>query len=370
MHRPLLAGVPDDLESLLARAYAAEIPADLAVTIEQRTAAVAKWHPRPAPRWRLVRPSWLRIPSVWLRVPPIWRRLAMIPVVAAVLLSAGMLMTPTSASVGPAGFYESEGGYTWQHAQVLGLSQTVDGYQITLERAYADANQMMLGITVVDPQARWSVIHLGGVSGMSVADSSGGEWFNFTGVGGPVNVTTSCNILWFEYTAGLAPPGRREFSVKVSAISVAPATPSPPADLLQVAMDVTFSFDLTVGGGSQATPNASSESNGVTITVERIISAPSAVRLELRVSDAPPNGSDWSPNVFVSHAGRELAGGHAGIAEGSTLTTFYTGVGVDDPTGDWVVTASELIGSAPTEGIPWSHEVRFQGDWTISFSLP
>jgi hypothetical protein len=364
MHRPLLAGVPDDLESLLARAYAAEIPADLAVTIEQRTAALAKWHPRPAPRWRLVRPSWLRIPAVWLRVPPIWRRLAMVPVVAAVLLSAGMLMTSTSASGGPAGFYESEGGYMWQHAQTLGLSETVDGYQITLERAYADGNQMMLGITVADPQARWSVIHLWRVS---VADSSGGEWFGFTSAGGPVNVTTSCNILWFEYTAGLAPPGRREFSVTVSSISVAP---SPPADFLQVAMDVTFSFDLTVGGGSQATPNASSESNGVTITVERIISAPSAVRLELRVSHAPPSGSDWLPNVFVSHAGQKLEAGREGTSMGSTLTTFYTGVGVDDPTGDWVVTASELIGSAPTEGIPWSHEVRFQGDWTISFSLP
>ncbi|MGA3057828.1 MAG: DUF4179 domain-containing protein [Candidatus Limnocylindrales bacterium] len=352
MHRSLTAGMPEDLESLLVEAYAAEIPADLAATLEKRAAAVTPWHPQTPrfPRLALPRLSLTRR-----------RGLAIVPVLVAILLGAAVLMS-TSASGGPAAFYEAEGGYMWDHAQVLGLTKTVDGYQITLERAYADANRMMVGVTVVDTQNRWSLVNLGGVS---VVDSVGGEWMSSGGSSDPVSTTTTPSISEFEYTPGLAPPGRREFSVTVSSISVDP--PSPPAQ--QVAVNATFSFELTVGGGSQATPLVSSESNGVTITLERIITSPSAVRLELRLAGAPSSGDSWMPNVYVSHAGQSLDGLMSTTAIGGSLTTVYT-AGVQDPTGDWAVTASELIGSAPTEGSPWEHEVRFQGNWTLHFSMP
>jgi hypothetical protein len=354
--------MPEDLESLLAEAYAAEIPADLAAALEKRAAAVTQWHPQTP-----------RIPRLALPRLGLTRRrgLAIVPMLMAILLAAAVLMS-TSASGGPAAFYNSDGGYMWDHAQVLGLTKTVDGYQVTLERAYADANRMMVGVTVVDTQNRWSLVNLGGVS---VVDSAGVEWNQSTGASDPVSATTSANILWFEHAAGLAPPGPRQFSVTVSSVVGDRGwTPPPTYDPAwatghEVAVNATFSFELTVGGGSQATPLVSSESNGVTIPLERMITSPSAVRLELRLAGAPSSGDSWMPNVYVSHAGRSLDGLMSTTAIGGSVTTVYT-AGVEDPAGDWTVTASELIGNAPTEGSPWGHEVRFQGNWTLRFSMP
>ena len=362
MNRSFTRGMAEDLESLLGEAYAAEIPADLAAALGKRAAAVTQWHPQ-TPRFPR-----LALPRLGLTRR---RGLAIVPMLMAILLAAAVLMS-TSASGGPAAFYNSNGGYMWDHAQVLGLTETVDGYQVTLERAYADANRMMVGITVVDTQNRWTLIDIGGVS---VVDSAGGEWNWSTGAGDQVNATTTANIFLFEHTPGLAAPGRREFSVTVSSVvgddgRTPPPTEDPSwATGHEIAVNATFSFELTVGGGSQATPLVSAQSNGVTITLERIITSPSAVRLELRLAGAPSSGDSWMPNVYVSHAGQTLDGLMSTTAIGGSLTTVYA-AGVEDPTGDWTVTASELIGSAPTEGSPWEHEVRFQGDWTLHFSLP
>ena len=57
--------------------------------------------------------------------------------------------------------YGSFGGdayqYAWKHATMLGLTQTDQGYTVTLEAAYADASQMMLAVSVVDARNRgWS----------------------------------------------------------------------------------------------------------------------------------------------------------------------------------------------------------------------
>jgi len=353
INRAAIADSPELLESLLVDAYCAEIPQALAATLDKLPADLAGRGSQPA---RLPRPA------QWWRSLPRRRRLTVAPVLVSVLLTAAFLVG-TSASGGPAAFYDEDGGYMWQHAQVLRMDKVVDGYRITLERAYADANQMLVGITVVDTQNRSHDLRVGKVS---VADSAGGTWENTTGGSDPVNVTTTASLYLFDHDPGAAPSGRRKFSVTVATISGNSDAASPQ----DVPVNAEFDFELTVPAALEATPRASAVSNGVTLTVDRIITSPSAVRMELSVAGAPSSGHDWTPIARVSHAGRELNGGHSSIAQGSALTILYTGDGVDDPTGDWTVTAGELMGSAPTEGSPWEHEVRVQGDWTIKFTLP
>lgn len=411
MHSAVSGAVPEDLETLLTAAYAVEMPADLGALVDRRVKrAVRDWRPRTAESWRLPRPRWGRV--------------ALVPVLAAVL-TAALLMT-ASASGGPSAFYNFVGGYAWQHAEIVGLTKTVDGYQITLERAYADANQLMLAFTVVDAENRgWSEVDVGR---MSVADSSGAEWTMTGGASDPVNVTSAATISWFVSPAGPAALGRRPFSVTVSSVSVRNQEDGPPPSDLTwspwnlVAVNATFSFDLTVGGGSPATaagatpatagggpqatalvggcspatvgvassatvsagpqatatvgggspamPHVSSESRGVTLTLESVVAAPSTVRLELRLAGAPSGGLNWTPIVeCVSHNGHNLDVSMQMSGIGSSLTTVYTAVGVEDPSGDWTVWVNQLMG----DGIDASNQgqdVRLPGNWTLHFSMP
>jgi hypothetical protein len=412
MHRALPGTIPEDLEAPLAAAYAVEMPADLGALVDRRIKrAVQQWRPQTSTGW--LRPA-----------RPRWWRLALVPVLAAVLTAA--VLVTTSASGGPAAVYDSFGGYAWQHAEILGLTKTVDGYRITLDRAYADANQMMLAVTVVDTQNRgWRQVDVGG---LSVADSAGGEWTMTTGISDPVAITSAATISWFEYALpGPAALGRRPFSVTVSSVSVRDQEDGPPPSDLTwdpwhfVAVNAIFSFELTVGGspaimgggspatgaggpqatalvggcspatvgvapkatvgggpqatvtvggGSPAMPHAWSESNGVTLTLESIVTSPSQVRLDLRLSGAPSGGIYWTPIVdCVSHNGHNLDVATGTSHIGSQLTTVYTAVGVEDPTGDWTVWVSQLMGDG-TEAGNQGQDVRYDGNWTLHFSLP
>lgn len=406
LDRALPGAVPEDLESLLVAAYAVEMPTDLGAMVDKRVwRAVRRWRPQASGRWRLA--------------PPRGWRLTAIPILTAFLAAAALLTT--SASGGPAAVYDSYGGYAWQHAEVLGQTRTVDGYRITLERAYADTNQMMLAVTVVDTQNRgWSQVDVGS---LSVADSAGGEWTMTTGIADPVAITSAATISWFVSPAGPAALGRRPFSVTVSSVLVRDQEDGRSArDLSRdpwrsVAVNATFAFELTVGGspatvgggsqatvgggpeatalvggcspatvgtagpatvgtapgatvtlggGSPATPQVRSDSNGVALTLESIVTSPSTVRLDLRLDGAPAGGTNWSPIVdCVSHNGHNLDVGMQTSGIGSPLTTVYTSVGVEDPTGDWTVWVSQLMG----DGLE-AADVRYHGNWTLHFSMP
>jgi hypothetical protein len=379
MHRVLPGGLPEDLEALLAAAYAVEMPAELGVLVDRRVRrALRNWRPQTSTGWRLGR----------LRR---WR-LALIPVLVAVLTAS--VLVATSASGGPAAVYNSYGGYAWEHAEKLGLVKTVDGYRITLERAYADANQMMLAVTVVDTQHRgWRQVDVGG---LSVADSSGGEWAMTTGISDPVNVSSAATIRWFEAPEGPAVSGPRPFTVTVSSIRVLDAengssANDPKVDPWRaVGVNASFTFELTVVGGSQAKPqvssggtgvtnltpgtndatNLSATSNGVTITLESIITSPSSVRLDLRLTGSPPDGMYWSPIVLVvNHNGRDLDVAMQTSQLVGSLTTVYTSAGVEDSTGDWTVPITQLMGDG-TDASNLGHDVRYDGNWTLHFSLP
>jgi hypothetical protein len=48
-----------------------------------------------------------------------------------------------------------------------------------------------------------------------------------------------------------------------------------------------------------------------------------------------------------------------------------TKAGVDDPSGDWIVTISEIVDlSTPESPSPEATQVRLQGPWVLHFSAP
>lgn len=361
----------ETLESHLVDAYAVDIPPHLAARLEQRVSAAIQLlqpsssaDPRPANRGR--------------------RRLALIPVLLAVA------MVTVAAAGGVLHFYDEAGGLAWQRAEHLGLIKTVDGYRLTLERVYADANRMLVGVTVVDEQNRgWSQV---GVDQATVTDSSGGQWEVGMGMSSPEDASVAANLFWFEPMPGPAAPGRRAFSVSIPAVSVRDQTTPPvteggpgledrtsPAPVgadgtwwpwHEVKVDASFSFDLTVGGGSQATPHAVAKSNGVTFTLDRIVASASTVRLDLGVTGLPPSGIGWAPIVSIRHAGQDFAvTGVTGLIAGGPAATVWTSRGVDDASGEWIVTVTEEVGDQIVDGTV-GKQIRLTGPWVLAFTMP
>jgi hypothetical protein len=362
------------LEARLIRAYTVEIPHELAARMDERMATAIEagqsWAPR---RPRIALP---RLDLAHLRVPRLLRAAAIIPVLVALVM-----INTVSETGGGQTFFDREGGAPWRQSTKLEVTTTVDGYQATLHRAYADANLMLLGLTMTDARAlgSWDF------GGVSVSDSSGAKWENETATSSAAGATSD-GLWWFSAMAGPAPAGRRAFTatVRINSNRGEPPMPSTfdpnardPSNYF-VPVEFHFSFELTVAGGSDTSLNVSAESQGVTITLDRIVTSPAMVRLTLHVRGAFPAGSDgWTPIAYVKHNGTDIpvgsesaALGDAGQFSTGAGVTVETSQGVADPSGEWSLTATELTGNATDPGAMWGHEVRIQGSWTLDFTLP
>jgi hypothetical protein len=369
MHDVPATASTEALESHLIDAYAVDIPPHLAARLERRVSAAIQV-PQPSS-------SADAHPANQRR-----RRLALIPVLLAVA------MVTAAAAGGVLHFYDEAGGLAWQRAEHLGLIKTVDGYRLTLERVYADANRMLVGVTVVDEQNRgWSQV---GVDQATVTDSSGGRWEVGMGASSPEDASVAANLFWFDADPGPAAPGRRAFTVSIPSVSVRDQTTPPTTEggpgleegtsaapvgvdgtwwpWHEVKVDTSFSFDLTVDGGALATPHAAAESNGVTITLGRIVASPSTVRLELDVAGLPSGAGAWAPIMSIRHAGVDLAV-MLTTSGGGPGTTNWTSRGVDDASGDWIVTVTEEVGDQLVDGTV-DKQIRLQGPWIIHFTMP
>jgi hypothetical protein len=346
----------EDLEALLAEAYAVDIPPHLAARLDQCVSSAL----RQRDRWNRVghQPAFRRP-----------RRLVLIP---ALLIVA---ITTVAAGVGlfyvtypPEVFYPSDGGFTWDRGEPLGLTETVDDYRITLERAYADANKAMVAVSVADAGSRgWTGISVGNVT---MTDSGGVDWQMTTGLSAPGSASTDANILWYFAENAPAPPGRRAFHVDVQSVSVRSQEADADGQWWHtITVDASFDFDLTVADGWEASPRVTTEHDGVTVALDRVVVAPSTVRLELRIAGVPGNPSDWTPILSVQHGGQNLAGESAGAQIGSASCTVYTSGGVDDASGDWTVTVSEIV-DLSISADPQATQVRLQGPWILHFSMP
>lgn len=355
----------ESLEALLTDAYAVDIPPPLKARLDDRISSALRqfdaWnHPEPNPA---------------ARHP---RRLA---VAAGLLIVA---LTTAAAGVGayyafsqPEVFYPSDGGFTWLRGETLGLSQVVDGYKITLERAYADANKAMVAVSVEDAQDRgWSQIDLAGIT---LTDSRGVVWEATTGLTAPGSTSASATITWYAPLTAPAPTGRRAFHVAVQMVNARGGGAGSDPSWHLIPVNASFDFDLTVVSGWEATPQVSAGREGVTVVLDEIVVSPSTVRLELHF-DGLAEDRDWTPVLSVRHGDRSVEVQWVSSPIGSKSWTVDTSGGFDSTEGDWTVTVSEIVGepiphypdgSDPEVPFqPDAPQVRLQGPWTLRFSMP
>lgn len=333
----------DDLVSLFAFMPAATTLDRLDRRVER---AVARWRPRTTRGSRL-RPG---------------RRVALIGLVAAAVVLGGANGSLQALYFFLAGPFDTP----WHRGTEVGLSQTVDGYTVTIDRAYADATRLALAISVVDERERAGTTQVAAYS--TIVTDAAGEYTSGGGaVSTPDGAYAAVNVAWKQPPILPLPSGPRELHVVLPFIMVrGDVAPPPDADAIEwtpwvrVPGPWTFDFEIDVDGGTAIEPSAVAETDGIRVTIPRLIAASSVVRIEMRIDGDLPAGA-WSPLGEVRHDGRALRFIMTSWEPDGSVV-IQTDAGVDDPSGRWTVDVAEIQGGPADE--------RLAGPWILEFDVP
>ena len=306
------------------------------------------------------------------RVARMSRRGRAAGLLAAVLIlggAGGGLLAMYEGMVGSAGGWRT----AWDRAAILGVSQTIDGYKVTIERAYADPNQLILAISVHDLDSRgWTQV---AVAGVDVTDEHGRSFGQSMGMSTPDGSSAAANLAWFTPPSGLT-TGQHTLRVSIPSISVRDNTTPPPdespatvtaADVWnpwhEVAGPWTFTIPLDVAGGSVTRPNSAARVGGTEVRLTQVTVSPSSVNATITVTDGR-TGGPWVPVGQFEHVGRvyPITWGSNGGGDGTI--TLQALDGTTSASGDWTLRIDELVGNDGAE------QVRLTGPWEIPFSIP
>ncbi len=252
--------------------------------------------------------------------------------------------------------------YAWNHATRLDVSQTHDGYQVTLEAAYADSAQLMLAVSAIDAENRgWSGVEAASAD-VSLVGANGPSYSMTSGGSTPASMG-SANVVWLDAVTPPA-PGEHAFVVTVPAIRYRDAVVTGSSDPWhEVIGPWSFSVNLPVVGGEVVAVNATATAHRVSATAVSLAAAPTRVDIDLRWSDRGPPASSWTSVGHAVHDGKEIAiGGTLATPDGERLRLVS---GATDPSGHWRVVIDQVIGNPP-DGI----DARIDGPWVLEFDVP
>jgi hypothetical protein len=341
-------------------------------------------------------------------------RLGWASLVVALFLALGAVAYAASPAVARLFQHESGLEYVAQAdlVQELALSQSADGVTVALERAYADANRIIVGFMVqdADDQGRYRPRHLTltdaagtvfrGTFGYGVTDQSdlfgvslspgeGAYVYNFDAsavMGTPENLELRL-VVELEESA-LPPDAVRPSAAPTGSPAESPQpgvaghivgylrnSPDEPQQPIVVELQPLpagaivgpFTFDFSVPFIASRTIEVQQtvEAADVAITLEKVVIAPSETQATLCL--VPPDRSkEW---LLISEAGGDRYGGTAS-ALGERSVECHRLIYSGAPTGRFgrgTLKVTELVGFDP---IGQGEQTRLTGPWVFDFRLP
>jgi hypothetical protein len=278
---------------------------------------------------------------------------------------------------GALGLYDGMGagfdvgfGLQLDRSVAVGATELHDGYRVTIDRAYLDAERLMLAIRVTDELERPDVSQL--MAMYAVVTDADGEW---KGVGGatsrPIGQWSATNVVWREAPVTSRPAQSRRLHVVVPHIFRRDPTASEPSidgtdwfPFRKVEGPWTFDIELAVDGvAAVATPRVVNTIEGVPITLDQVVVGPSAIRIQMSIDDA--SNATWSLVGQVRRGGRTFPIVMSSLSVKGSLV-LHTDGGTDDASGDW----SLVITRASRQGPGDDPEEDLVGPWTYEFSIP
>ncbi len=316
-------------------------------------------------------------PSWWRRLVPRTRLAWALAPLAVLLLVAGVAYASSSvirerfASLFPQ--VEQSG-----LAQVLNLSQTVDGVTVRIERAYADSNAAMVGYTISGPP--------------TTATGPGARYFGKSGglvvEGGPVlpvlfesgTVPGSKDVLgdWnpadrlavvavFDTSAIQGTPS--ELSVKLT-VRVFDSVPIP--DTQPVQRTYTFDFKVKFHPAKVVTIDQTVHASVVPVSVDQAVIGLWATRIRFHF-DPPFDGPYW-PAPLVSLTTPDGTVTECAMSNASDMYFFGDFTSQE---GEWTFNIDEMVirGDLPPgvevpESAYQNGQIRLHGPWPLHFTVP
>ena len=287
----------------------------------------------------------------------------------------------------------------WDRAERLDLKQTDAGVTITLERAYADLNHVLVGFTVEglqaaplsdhgepapiewraelrDPTGRTSEQWATSLLALGVKDTKvsavGQAW---EGAVTPMAGTWELTFSSVGYNSGGFVSGECYVG------NTDPACVNPPANAM---VDGTwrFTFELPAPAGTVVSPNVTSTQGPATLTLTQLRISPTAItsRVALRIDGGTV--ADWSPvnppgssylgsirndgKAYDFKGGTHLTQDQAAQGPEGDVFEFMTAAGSDQATGTWEYMIPTLTYSKD----PSSPDITLTGPWTLTVTVP
>ncbi len=281
-----------------------------------------------------------------------------------------------------------------QIGQQINLSQTIQGITVTVQRAYADANRIVVGYTITVPDS--VAADYSGINGAMTLSDDTGRAYPIRGEQGQHDRGAHDLAQVVSFDAASLPQGIKSvrFSLtvtQVTAIRLPTASPTAPpirpteqrgggvislqpipADqLLRVPGPWRFSLSLPVRPGRVAAVDQTVIANGIPVQLERIAVTPSETRAYLRFPANQGNTvQGWSPTVMLAVDGWNSSDASESVvswltSDGERVVSFDDAL--DTKHGEWTLTV-EALGNGSHEGNGSSS--RLVGPWVFRFTVP
>jgi hypothetical protein len=248
--------------------------------------------------------------------------------------------------------------------QDLALSQTVDSVTVTLERGYADANRIAIGLTVHGPYILgYDLAHVG----LSDRHDRTFPLSMGMGVKGQSDVLelelpsgAGAHVLSFDASALRHAPSRLDLHlvVKVARSCVLPNK--------HVIGPFMFDFSLPLNPGQVVDVQQRVTTANVDVELRQVVVTPSETRVLLCLGAPSEVGPGWGAvSTLRTETGQADGVWVRSAEEGCALHGFLPPL-YDQP-GEWTLTVTELVVHDRTQlGEP----TRIAGPWVFHFHVP
>jgi hypothetical protein len=276
--------------------------------------------------------------------------------------------------------------------QKVNLSQTVNGYTVTIDWVYADGNQVILRHNV-SPSHTEDGLRIG-VGPMKLTDATGKvfpnigsiqvhtrDWASplyamfdashYSGTPGAVSVPATASL---RLITGLGASRSPSESRKTATPATMPAS----WERRTLPETFTFDFKVPVMPVRVAQVGKAVTADGATVTLEELRVSPSEARTIVRLEPPKEDADlewrptlylevgDWDEDLGIVRGDRRYHAGPSSQPLGGGRWSYSWPVVPYDRREEWTVTVTQLIGYAPGL-VP---EVVLDGPWTFKATLP
>lgn len=256
------------------------------------------------------------------------------------------------------------------------VSQTVDGFTMTVERVYADPHQIVIGYTLQGPDGRafnhimaWAEVDGGGANGPQLTDMQGNPFYGGFAAQQPgIQDGVAAGLLTFG--GGGIPAGTEELRVQlhVGWLSAYERLGDNHFEMVEIAAPLVFDLTIPVEPGRVADLNQSVEAGGATATLVRFVTTATGTRVS--VQGAGPNA-----DVRLTVDGDTyLLRPEEGVApplrwEPGSTWEYVTGTSLEDKQGEWLLSVVPGGPVVPASIDPLATRAT-DGPWEFKFVVP